>query len=133
MMKSSIASLIFAAALAAVAPAAPRMAQDKSTANAPATTGAPAATETQIPEEKLDAAAAAMQQISSLRDSYQQRYDAAPPTDKERIAGEATDALKKVVTDKGLSIDEYSAIITLAQNDPAVRSKILDRIRSQQH
>jgi hypothetical protein len=82
-----------------------------------------------IPDQKLDAAVAAMQQVASLRESYQQRLETAPPSDKERIADEANTALQKAVTDKGLSVDEYSEILTTAQTDPVVRGKILQRIK----
>ena len=82
-----------------------------------------------IPDQKLDAAVAAMQQVASLRESYQQRLETAPPSDKQRIADEANTALEKAVTDKGLSVDEYSGILATAQTDPVVRGKILQRIR----
>ncbi len=95
-------------------------------------TQAPDATQQNIPDHKIDAAAAAMQQVASLKQAYQQRYETASPAEKERIADEANAALSKVVTDKGLSVEEYSAILVTAQNDPAVRGKILERIRSPQ-
>jgi hypothetical protein len=82
-----------------------------------------------IPDQKLDAAVAAMQQIASLKETYQQRLEMAPPSDKERIAGEADTALKKAVTDNGLSVQEYSEILTMAESDPEVRGKVLRRIR----
>ena len=87
-------------------------------------TQAPDTIQQDIPDQKLDAAAAVMQQVASLKQTYQQRYETAPPSDKERIADEANAALTKVVTDKGLSIEEYSAILMTAQNDPVVRGKI---------
>jgi hypothetical protein len=95
-------------------------------------TQAPDTTQQSIPDHKIDAAAAAMQQVASLKQAYQQRYETASPAEKERIADEANAALSKVVTDKGLSVEEYSAILVTAQNDPAVRGKILERIRSPQ-
>ncbi|MEN3374822.1 MAG: hypothetical protein V7604_177 [Hyphomicrobiales bacterium] len=70
-----------------------------------------------------------MQQIASLKETYQQRLEMAPPSDKERIAGEADTALKKAVTDNGLSVQEYSEILTMAESDPEVRGKLLRRIR----
>jgi hypothetical protein len=82
-----------------------------------------------IPDQKLDAAVAAMQQVASLRESYQQRLETAPPSDKARLADEANTALEKAVTDKGLSVEEYSGILAMAQIDPKVRGKILQRIR----
>jgi hypothetical protein len=82
-----------------------------------------------IPDQKLDAAVAAMQQVASLRESYQQKLETAPPADKERIAGEANTALQKAVTDKGLSVDEYSEILAMAQVNPELRGRIIQRIR----
>ena len=81
-----------------------------------------------IPDQKLDAAAAAMKQVAALRQDYQRKLNSAAPSDQERIAGEANDALQKAVTDQGLSVDEYSSILQVAQNDPDVRQKIIQRL-----
>ena len=35
----------------------------------------------------------------------------------------------KAVTDQGLSIDEFKTIMNLAQNDPAVRNKLMQRLK----
>jgi hypothetical protein len=42
---------------------------------------------------------------------------------------EATQAISKAVTDNGLSVEEYTAILKVAQNNPAVRDKILQRLK----
>ena len=34
----------------------------------------------------------------------------------------------KAITDQGLSVEEYTLILVVAQNDPVVREKILQRI-----
>ncbi len=81
-----------------------------------------------IPDQKLDAAAAAIERVASLKQDYQQRIAAAAPSDKERIANEAINALAKAITDQGLSV-EYDSILEVAQNDPEVREKIRQRIR----
>ncbi len=82
-----------------------------------------------IPDQKLDAAAAAIERVASLKQDYQQRIAAAAPSDKERIANEAINALAKAITDQGLSVEEYDSILEVAQNDPEVREKIRQRIR----
>jgi hypothetical protein len=82
-----------------------------------------------IPDQKLDAAAAALKQVASLKQDYAQRLQAATPAEQERIADEGNNALVKAVTDQGLSVDEYTSILTVAQKDPAVGEKILKRIR----
>jgi Domain of unknown function (DUF4168) len=81
-----------------------------------------------IPDQKLDAAAAAIEQVASLKQNYQQQIAAAPPSDRERIATEAFSAFAKAVTDQGLSVDEYVSILEVAQNDPDVGEKIRQRL-----
>jgi Domain of unknown function (DUF4168) len=82
-----------------------------------------------ISDQKLDAAAAAMKEVASVKEDYEQRIEAAAPSDKQRIANEANNALVQAVTDKGLSVEEYTLILAMAQRDPEVREKIVQRIR----
>jgi Domain of unknown function (DUF4168) len=86
-----------------------------------------------ITEQKLDAAAAALERVASLKKTYEQRLTEAPArAEKERIVAEANDALEKAIADQGLSVEEYSSILEVAENDPEVRGKILQRIRPSQ-
>jgi hypothetical protein len=57
-----------------------------------------------ISDQKLDAVATAIERVASLKQDYRQRIAAAAPSDKERIAIEAINALAKAVTDQGLEI-----------------------------
>ena len=82
-----------------------------------------------ISDQKLDAVATAIERVASLKQDYRQRIAAAAPSDKERIAFEAINALANAVTDQGLSLKEYDSILEVAQNDPEVREKIGQRIR----
>jgi predicted TIM-barrel fold metal-dependent hydrolase len=81
-----------------------------------------------IPDQKLSAAATAIGQVASIRQSYERRISEASPSDKERLTDEAYDALEKAVTDQGLSIDEYNTIVKKAQNDPATRQRLAQLI-----
>ncbi|MDB5405219.1 MAG: hypothetical protein JWL84_131 [Rhodospirillales bacterium] len=83
-----------------------------------------------ISDQKLNATAAAMEHVASIQQSYQQQIAAAPPSEKERITDDANHALTKAVTDQGLSVEEYGSILKVAQNDPAVRQKLLERYHS---
>jgi hypothetical protein len=80
-------------------------------------------------DQKLDAVATAIERVASLKQDYRQRIAAAAPSDKERIAFEAINALANAVTGQGLSLKEYDSILEVAQNDPEVREKIGQRIR----
>jgi len=85
-----------------------------------------------IPNDKLDKAAAAIEQVAQLHLKYEQRMRAAPPEQRDRVAEEANTALKKAVTDNGLTVNEYNSIIQVAQANPQVRDKILQRIQVNQ-
>lgn len=93
------------------------------------TTPHPSSPSANIPDNKLDAAAAAMKSVSMVKEDYGRRIAQAPDSEKSRLANEGGQALTKAVTDQGLSVAEYSEILQIAQNNPAVREKILQRIK----
>jgi hypothetical protein len=103
-------------------------AQDKSPAPSPTAPGKTTAPAT-IPDKKLDQAAAAVKRVSTLRDSFEQKLAQAPEDQKKKVVDEADDAMAKAVTEQGLSIEEYTTIMQVAQNDPVVRNKILQRLK----
>jgi hypothetical protein len=82
-----------------------------------------------VSEQKLDAAATAAQHVVEVQQNYEKKIAAASPSEKERLTGEANSALTKAVTDQGLSVDEYISILQLAQNDPTIRKKFVERVR----
>lgn len=84
-----------------------------------------------ISDTKLDQAAAALVHVDKLQRSYQQKLEQAQPDERDHVIEEADNALAKAVTDHGLSIDEYDAIMQTAQNDPSVREKLLQRLDAQ--
>jgi hypothetical protein len=86
-----------------------------------------------IPEDKLKAAGAALAAVSRLRNDYQQRIAKARPNDKKRLIDEGDNAMQRAITDKGLSIDEYKAILDLAQNDPDLQAKLIERAKAAQN
>jgi hypothetical protein len=92
--------------------------------------GQPQAQQSDIPDQKLDQAAAALEKVSNLKRDYEQKMSAAPAAEQEKIASEANTELTKAVTDQGLSVEEYNTIIQVAQNDPQVRQKILSRVKT---
>lgn len=98
---------------------------------APATPSvkAPAPSATPIPDKKLDAAAAAAKKVVAVSDEYEKKIAQAPEADKQRLTGEARQATAKAVSDQGLSLDEYTTIMRTAQNDPAVRDRLIQRLK----
>ena len=92
-------------------------------------TSAPVPSSADIPDKKLDAAAAAARRVVAVGDEYDKKIAQAPPADKQRLTGEAKQAAIKAVSDEGLSIDEYATIMRTAQNDPALRDRLIRRLK----
>jgi hypothetical protein len=83
-----------------------------------------------LSDQKIDAAAAALERVVGLQNDYRQRIaEAEAPAEKERLVAEANNELAKAVTDQGLSVEEYSSILDVARDDPGIRGKILQRIQ----
>jgi hypothetical protein len=124
-MKSMIglcAAVALSAAGALVAPV--TYAQQKSSDTPPAVSPA------NIPDHKIDAVAAAAKRVAVIGDSYEQKLaKAAGDGEKEKIVDEANRAITKAVNAQGLTVDEYVSIMKVAQNDPAVRDKIVQRLK----
>jgi Domain of unknown function (DUF4168) len=117
-----------AAASGTGAPAAPAP-----TASAPPTNmTSPPSPAAKVSDQKLGQAATAMEHVMSLRKSYEAKLDNAAPQDKPRIEDEGQTAMKKAVTDQGLSIDEYNSILVAARSDPTLRAKLLAHVKTQQ-
>jgi hypothetical protein len=116
------AQILTAAILAAAVPVASAQVQSP----APA----PSQPSQNIPDQKLDATAAALDQIADVKENYSKQIEATPSeADKQRLVDEANKALVKAVTDQGLSVEEYTSIMVMAQSDVTVRQKILQRMR----
>jgi len=104
-------------------------AQQQSPSAPSSATPRPTTAPTNIPDKKLDAAAAAVKKVSDINNTLEHKLAEAPVDQKERLEGEAGDAMEKAVTDQGLSIDEYTTILAVAQKDPIVRDKLIQRLK----
>ncbi len=118
----SVAAATLLAGLAASA-------QTATPASPPSTTAPGATSSANIPDKKLDAVAAAAKKVVVLNRSYKQKLDQAPDAQKDQITKEASAAMTKAVTDQGLSVDEYMNIMQVAQNDPTVRDRLIQRMK----
>lgn len=130
-MRSYMSALALTAAFALLLPANAQDQQKQSPSSSPPAATAPdqSGPAADIPEQKLDAAAAAVKNVTAVRQSYEDKLAAAPTTDKKRIVDEAQQAMAKAVTDQGLSLEEYTKILQVAQNDPTVQNKIIERLK----
>ncbi len=83
-----------------------------------------------ISNHKLDETAAAIQKVMQVRRIYQKRLGTASTANRKRILDEGNRAVKKAVTDQGLSVAEYNSIVRRAQTDHALRQKLLNRLKT---
>jgi len=117
-----------AAAVAAVTALSPLAAGAQTQSSPPATAAPAPAVKAQVSDQQISQAAVAMQKVMTIRQTYNQKLTQAKPEDRGRIADESQIAMQKAVTDQGLSVEQYNAILQLAQNDPGVREKLLSRL-----
>jgi hypothetical protein len=82
-----------------------------------------------VPDEKLDKAAVAIGRVAALKETYAERLESASEAERPQIVNEAKTALTQAVTDQGLSVEEYSNILQVAENDASVREKIIQRLK----
>ena len=127
-VSTRLSILVFATSWLAFAPTVNAQNQSEPSGPSPTTPG-PSSPSASIPDNKLDAAAAAMKSVSTVKEDYGRRIAQAPDSEKSRLANEGGQALTKAVTDQGLSVAEYTEILQIAQNNPAVRERILQRIK----
>ncbi len=97
--------------------------------NAPSAGPAQPGPAANIPDQKIEAAAKAIKGVTAIKQDYEQKLAAAPDSEKTRIVDEANKALTKAVTDQGLSVDEYTRILQVAQNDRTVHDKIIEKLK----
>jgi hypothetical protein len=127
-VSTRLSILVFATSWLAFAPTVNAQNQSEPSRPSPTMPG-PSSPSASIPDNKLDAAAAAMKSVSMVKEDYGRRIAQAPDSEKSRLANEGGQALTKAVTDQGLSVAEYTEILQVAQNNTAVRGKILQRIK----
>ncbi len=97
--------------------------------SSPANDFGPSTAHANISDRKLDAAATAAKNAADIKEAFDQKLAQASVADKMRIAIEADEAMVKAVTDQGLTLDEFKAIMRLAERDPAVRSRFVRRLQ----
>ena len=128
-VSTRLSILVFATSWLAFAPTVNAQNQSEPSRPSPTMPG-PSSPSASIPDNKLDAAAAAMKSVSTVKEDYGRRIAQAPDdSEKSRLANEGGQALTKAVTDQGLSVAEYTEILQVAQNNTAVREKILQRMK----
>ncbi|WP_026187038.1 DUF4168 domain-containing protein [Ensifer sp. BR816] len=90
----------------------------------PSAKGAP------ISEQKIEAFAVAYLQVDKVRQEYSAKIGATQDTAaKEKLKTEASQQMVKAVEASPISVEEYTTILTAAQNDPALAKKVEEKLQ----
>jgi hypothetical protein len=76
-------------------------------------------------------AGAALHDVALLQEKYQSKIDSAPPAQKQALSAQANAEAVQAIQSRGLSVQEYTNVVRVAQNDPAVKQQLLNVAKSQ--
>ncbi|MBB3290908.1 MULTISPECIES: DUF4168 domain-containing protein [Rhizobium] len=84
-----------------------------------------------VSDQKIEAFAVAYLQVDKIRQEYSAKIGAtSDATAKQQLQTEASKQMVQAVqTSPGMSVDEYNAILTAAQKDPALVKRVQDKIQ----
>jgi hypothetical protein len=84
-----------------------------------------------ISDQKIDAFVVAYLQVDKVRQDYSAKLGATPDaTAKQQLQTEASKQMvQTVAATPGISVDEYSAILTAAQKDPALAKRVEEKLQ----
>ncbi len=96
------------------------------------TAPAPEAAETDFSDDKLDAFVAALQEVDTVRQTYIPQIEAAADEqEQQELVDEANTAITDTIEKTpDISVDEYVTIAQLAQQNPELNQRIVDRVES---
>lgn len=102
---------------------------------APGTSRAPeqgAASGGSVPDATVQRTGAALRDISGIQARFNQRIQGSQPAEHAAIEQEANSAAQAALAAQGLTIEEYSGVIRLAQADQGLRERLITAARGAQ-
>jgi hypothetical protein len=116
-----LGSIMAAAAAMLIAAGLPAAAQTSSP-NHPALPGGHA----NVSDATVGKVGAALRDVVQIKQSYAQRLQSAKtPTEQQDLSKQASGEATASIARHGLSIDQYNQVIREAQNDPALKERVL--------
>jgi siroheme synthase (precorrin-2 oxidase/ferrochelatase) len=82
----------------------------------------------QVSQEDLDSFAKAYAQVEEVQRKYVPKLENAEPSDAANLQQEAQQESLQVLKDEGLSAERYNQIATMIQADPALRTRVLEKV-----
>ncbi|WP_429128943.1 DUF4168 domain-containing protein [Ensifer sp. 4252] len=89
-------------------------------------------TDATVSDQKIQAFAVAYLQVDKVRQAYSAKIEATTDAAaKEKLQTEASkEMVEAVESSPAISVEEYSTILTAAQNDPALAKKVQEKIQN---
>ena len=84
-----------------------------------------------VPDATVNKAGAALRDVAELQEKYQPKMDSATPKEKEGLSAQANAEAVQAIQSHGLSIQEYSSVVRLAQTNPQLKQRLLDAANQQ--
>jgi hypothetical protein len=77
-------------------------------------------------------AGAALHDVALVQQKYQGKIASASGAQKESLSAQANAEAVQAIQSHGLSVEEYTNVVRVAQNDPQVKQRLLDVAKGQQ-
>ena len=84
-----------------------------------------------VPDAVIGKAGAALRDVANLQEKYQPKMESASPKDKEGLSARANAEAVQAIQSHGLSIQEYSSVVRMAQTNPQLTQRLLDAANQQ--
>jgi hypothetical protein len=78
-----------------------------------------------VPDATINKAGAALRDVADLQEKYQPKMDSASPKEKEGLSARANAEAVQAIQSHGLSIQEYSSVVRMAQTNPQLKERLL--------
>lgn len=85
-----------------------------------------------VPDATVQRTGAALRDISGIQARFNQRLQGSQPSEREAIEREANGAAEAALAARGLTVEEYSGVIRLAQADQGLRERLITAARDAQ-
>jgi len=82
-----------------------------------------------LPDSTVQRTGAAIRDLSGIQMRYNQRMQSAQPAERDAIEQEANNAAQAALTARGITVDEYNDVVSLAQNDQSLRERLVSAAR----
>jgi hypothetical protein len=84
-----------------------------------------------VQDATIGKAGAALRDVANLQEKYQPKMDSATPKEKEGLSAQANAEAVQAIQSHGLSIQEYSSVVRMAQTNPQLKQRLLDAANQQ--